>query len=136
MFSYLQDLAALVDSQQEQIDKVAEQTEEAKETTRSGLEHIQQSVMGLCGPVSSSDPKNNDFQKLRVGEEFKWTMPFETISDDMRASAQDVFKFGRDILEDIQENVETMENPIACAPVTFDNCHDMRATQPTDMRVS
>jgi hypothetical protein len=132
MFSYLQDLAALVDSQQEQIDKVAEQTEEAKETTRSGLEHIQQSVMGLCGPVSSRDPMKNDTQKLRIGEEFNWTMPFETISDDMRASAQDVLKFGRDILEDI----ETMENPIACSPVAFDECHDMRANQPTDMRVS
>jgi hypothetical protein len=93
--------------------------------------------MGLCcGPVSLSDPKNNNFQKLPVREEFKWTLPFETISNDMQASAQDILKFGRDILEDIQENVETMENPIACAPVTVDNCHNMRATQPMDMMVS
>jgi hypothetical protein len=98
----------LVDSQQEQIDKVAETTEYSKSNTRAGLEKIQQSVLGLCGPVSTSEqPKEGE---LRGGEKFKWSMPFETISDDMRAVQQDVLKFGRDLMEDLQGERKSILN--------------------------
>jgi hypothetical protein len=127
----------LVDSQQEQIDNIADTTEYSKSNTRSGLEHIQQSVLGLCGPVSTSkQPEEGD---LRVEEEFKWSMPFETISDDMRAVQQDVLKFGRNLMEDLQENVQNkiIENPggLGCAPIEFD-CQDMGAERTTDTRLS
>lgn len=117
-----QDLANLVDGQQEQIDKLAENTDEARANTRSGLEQIQQSVLGLCGPVDVTSPPRKETRPdgVRVSEEFKWSMPFETISDDMRAVQQDVIKFGRNLMEDLQENVQTIENPISgCGPAAF-----------------
>ncbi|KAL3938329.1 MAG: hypothetical protein SGBAC_006744 [Bacillariaceae sp.] len=45
-----QDLAGIVDGQQEQIDKLADRVEESKSNTKHGLEQIQEAVMGMCAP--------------------------------------------------------------------------------------
>lgn len=49
-----QDLAGLVDTQQDQIDRIGEAAEESKARTKSGLEHIQQGILALCGPSEAS----------------------------------------------------------------------------------
>ena len=52
--AFVQDLAAMVDSQQNQIDRIGEVAEESKARTQSGLEHIQQGLLALCGPTEAS----------------------------------------------------------------------------------
>lgn len=44
-----EDLAGIVDGQQEQIDKLADTVEESKANTRKGMEHFHQAVIGMCG---------------------------------------------------------------------------------------
>jgi hypothetical protein len=44
-----QDLAALVDGQQEQIDKLEEHAEETKANTKAGLEQFQYTMWKMCG---------------------------------------------------------------------------------------
>ena len=105
----------MVDSQQDQIDRIGEATDYSRANTRAGLEQIHQTVWGLCGERPAEKPISRD--ELRVQEEFKWSMPFETISDDMRAVHRDVMKFGTALLEDIKENVEM--NGMTCAPIGF-----------------
>jgi hypothetical protein len=123
---FQQDLAALVDGQQEQIDKVAEGTEESKAHTKAGLEHIQQGILGMCGPMSTSEecPKDG----VRVGEEFQWSMPFETLGGDMLAVHQDVMRFGRNLMEDLQENVQEKILEKGCTNVASD-CHATETTR-------
>ena len=52
-----QDLAGLVDGQQEQIDHLVDKVEESKANTRQGLEHIHESIQGMCGPHNAGDSK-------------------------------------------------------------------------------
>jgi hypothetical protein len=124
-------LANLVEGQQEQIDGIADRNEDSRARTQSGLEQIQQAALGMCGPLNqSTDTRKVKDGDLRVEEEFKWTMPFETISDDMRAVREDVVKFGIDLMEDMQVDVDS--NPIACAPVSFDFHNDRPKSQQTE----
>ena len=44
-----EDLAGLVDDQQEQIDRLVENVEESKANTRQGMEHIHEAISGMCG---------------------------------------------------------------------------------------
>ena len=120
----LQDLAALVDGQQEQIDRIAETMDYSKGNTRAGLEEIQKSTWGLCGSHAASTSKQTSAGDSRGGEEFKWSMHFETIGDDMR-------RLGRNLMVDLQENVQIslIENaggcgPVNCGHVGFD-CQDL-----------
>jgi len=50
-----QDLADIVDGQQEQIDKLADRAEESKSNTKYGLEQIQEAVRGMCAPLETTD---------------------------------------------------------------------------------
>lgn len=99
----------MVDDQQDQIDRIGDATDEAKANTRSGLEHVQYGFAGLCGPLGGGgggqvDKKPTE-EGYRVQEEFKWSMPFETLGDDMRAVQADVFQFGRELIEDLQDTM-------------------------------
>lgn len=110
-----QDLAALVDGQQEQIDKIAEGTEESKANTKQGLHAVRHGFLaGMCVPLNHSDQvleekkdgeEPQDGAGFRVDEDFRWSMPFETLGDDMRAVQADVLQFGHDFLEDLQDSV-------------------------------
>ena len=127
-----------MDGQQEQIDKISKENGDSKARTKSGLEQIQQVALGMCGPLNKtfeqsttdsttkkSQQKERDF---RVGEEFKWTMPFETISDDIRAVQQDVVRFGRDLVDDLDVD----SNPLTCAPINLDCRQGDPKSQTTD----
>ncbi|CAJ1951572.1 unnamed protein product [Cylindrotheca closterium] len=50
-----QDLADIVDGQQEKIDNLADRVEESKSNTKYGLEQIQDAVMGMCAPMETGD---------------------------------------------------------------------------------
>ena len=89
----------------------------------SGFDKIQESSWGLCGgsvptqPASKADvPRLRP--KLRVDEEFNWSMPFETITDDMRDVQQDIIQ----VMEDLQENYLDTKYPLSCcsARITSD----------------
>ena len=57
----------------------------------------------------SSRYSKSQFQRNgshRIGESFSWSMPFETLQDDFRSVQKDVFQFGREIVEDISENLD------------------------------
>lgn len=96
----------MVDDQQDQIDRIAEATEESKANTRQGLEQVKHGIFGLCVPLGGEEgDKKEREQGYRVQEEFKWSMPFETLGDDMRAVTDDVFQFGRGFIEDLQDTL-------------------------------
>lgn len=137
-----QDLAALVDGQQEQIDKIAEGTEESKANTKDGLHSVQNGFFAMCvplnGQVDGDDGKKKDRnigvaatnknstkdgeEGFRVQEDFRWTMPFETLGSDMRAVQADVVKFSQELMEDLQENV--VQGRLSGCSQAFD-CHDV-----------
>lgn len=52
-----QDLATLVDGQQEQIDKLGEHAEETKANTKAGLEQFQYRMWKMCGEQQEQDTK-------------------------------------------------------------------------------
>jgi len=111
----------MVDGQQEQIDKVAENMDEAKINTRAGLGQVQQGFLNFCGPVDGVIDEDIQMAQrgeegYRVNEEFQWTMPFETLGDDMMAVQADVLRFGRDLVEG--RLLET-----GCSAQAFE-CHD------------
>lgn len=60
------DLAGLVDGQQEQIDKIAEETEYARTQTRAGLEKLQESILEMCG---LEPPEQDTTQRSESQEE-------------------------------------------------------------------
>ena len=113
-----QDLAALVEDQQDQIDHLDEVTDEAKATTRDGLKQVQATIFGMCageGQVDEDVQRGLDAQKprqgesgeegYRVGENFDWNMPFETLGKDFQAVQIDVMKFGEGLWDDLQDSV-------------------------------
>ena len=101
----------MVDDQQEQIDNIADNAGYSRAATQAGAEHIHQYAEGLCGPLNVMDERSTTVAQeetartLRVGEDFEWTMPFETIRDDMRAVQQDVLQFGKILVNELQTNV-------------------------------
>ena len=95
----------MVDDQQDQIDRIAEATEESKANTRQGFEHVKHGIFGLCVPLGGQSDKKESEEHYRVQEEFTWSMPFETLGDDIKAVKDDVFRFGRDFMEDIQDTI-------------------------------
>jgi hypothetical protein len=125
-----QDLAALVDGQQEQIDKIAEGTEESKANTKDGLHEIRHGFFGLCVPLNGQVAEGDEQQDqpkageegFRVQENFQWSMPFETLADDMRAVHADVIKFGQGMMDDLQDHV--MEGPLSGCSQAFDCNHE------------
>ena len=95
----------MVDDQQDQIDRIAEATEESKANTRQGFEQVKHGIFGLCVPLGGQRDKKESEESNRGKEEFKWSIPFETLGDDIRAVQNDVFQFGRDFMEDIQDTI-------------------------------
>ena len=55
---------------------------------------------------------------LRVEEEFKWTMPFETLGDDMQAVREDVFRLIEDFSMD-GDSSSPMGSAISCSSLNF-----------------
>lgn len=98
-------MAALVDGQQEQIDKIAEATEESRANARSGLDEIQNGILGLCGPVVNSNIADGQKDNGNIASD-EWRVPFETLRDDLISMRTDVHKFGQRLMDDIQDNVQ------------------------------
>jgi hypothetical protein len=125
-----QDLAALVDGQQEQIEKIGEGTEEAKANTKEGLNQVRHGFFGMCVPLTTDGEAAVDEETttqeaaaeteagFRVQEDFRWSMPFETLGDDMRAVHADVLKFGQGLMDDLQDQVA--EGPLSGCSPAFD----------------
>lgn len=116
-----QDLAGLVDDQQDQINRIAEATEESKANTRQGFEHVKHGLFGLCAPLGGQLDKKEPDEGYRVKEEFKWSMPFETLGDDIRAVKNDVFQIGRGFIEDLQDTI--VQGRLSGCSQNF-NCHE------------
>jgi hypothetical protein len=55
-----QDLAAIVDGQQEQLDKLEEHNEEAKANTKAGLEQVQYTMWKMCGQQQQEQQQEAD----------------------------------------------------------------------------
>ena len=124
-----QDLAALVDNQQENIDKIADSVERATGDTRAGFDRIRQSSVGLCGMLEPVSPRKENTGKkpkhnFRVAEEFKWSMPFETINEDINDVKQDLMQVANDLMDELQENIKkrSKDNSIrvGCCTIPLD----------------
>ena len=76
-------------------------------------------MWGMCGPITDSEERPNR-GNFRVEEEFKWSMPFETIGDDMRAIHADVVRFIGGLQHNMQERI--IEDAV-CAPMRC-GCQD------------
>lgn len=123
----------MVDSQQKQIDTLADNVEEAKSNTRSGLESIQYGFFGdLCGAIPERDStldnnmrnspsttttannNNKNYNKDEMGyglpilEPFhQWTMAsLETLGEEITAAQADVFRCGQSFVDDIHDAVQ------------------------------
>lgn len=100
----------MVDGQQDQIDQIAERVGDSKSNTRAGLHSVRNGFFSslLCVPDESivlDELKHEKEGHFRVNEDFVWTMPFETLGDDMRSVQADVFRCGRDVVDDLHDRV-------------------------------
>jgi hypothetical protein len=109
-----QDLAELVDNQQEQINHIDQATDDAKANARDGLKNIQATIFGLCQGKGHTDDdvqrnlaaqRNDAEEGYRVGEDFDWNMPFETLGKDFQSVQADVVRFGQGLWDELQVNV-------------------------------
>ena len=119
-----QELAALVEGQQENIDAVEDNVQDAKDKVEGGLRHIEYARDRLCamGDESYSTPqcgggmgdvddgetstrkekgkkKDDSFERMypsSVGETeiFHWSMPFQTFHKDIKSVQKDIFGMG------------------------------------------
>ena len=82
--------------QQEQIVQVEDHIMDAAANARAGVDHIQQKFP-YCGNMESENRSKPP--RLRTGEEFRWTMPFETMGEDIKEVVQkDILGLGSDII--------------------------------------
>ena len=103
LFSFLsQDLAGLVEGQQEQIDKIAEETEYARTQTRAGLEKLQESILEMCGlePPEQDTTQRSESQEENI---------FNCISEADAAL----------ILKGMQQDVLEIGLVLGCNPADF-----------------
>lgn len=129
-----EDLADLVNEQQDQINHLDQVTEDAKANTHDGLKQVQARVFGMClgeGHVDdvveqSIQAQKNKEEGFRVDENFDWGMPFETLGKDLLSVQADVVKFGQGLWEEINGTV--VEGQISGCTNGF-GCHDRGATK-------
>jgi len=72
---------------------------DAKETTRAGVDRLQKKFP-YCGDAEKDGKKKRETPpKLRTEEEFHWSMPFETMGEDIKEVVQkDIMGLGNDII--------------------------------------
>ena len=112
-------MAHLVGNQQELVDQLADNLDNSKNNTRSGLGYLQNPKGGkrevsANATTSATIPtlkrtNQKSKSKLRVNEDFKWTMPFETISDDVLDVQKDIIKVmnvAKSILDGMQDSIQ------------------------------
>lgn len=112
-----QELAALVEGQQDNIDAVEENVQDAKEGVEGGLRHIEYARDRLCavgdesyntpqcgggmGDVAEEDissrRKGKRSGKIHDAEIFHWSMPFQTFHKDIKSVQKDIFGMGNDL---------------------------------------
>lgn len=94
-------MGRIVQDQQEQIDKVEDHICDAKATTRAGVDQLQQRFP-YCGNIDlngSGKDKRERPAHIRTEEEFRWSMPFETMGEDIKEVVQkDIMGLGSDII--------------------------------------
>ena len=84
-------MAAIVDGQQEQLDRIGEGIEEAHANTKSGLKHVQRTVQsGLCGAADTGKEKSRAVE---------WSFAIE----DMISAGDNMLKQGQKLLNEIVE---------------------------------
>lgn len=128
-----------MDGQQEQVDKVQDHINYSKAATQVGAERIHDAAIGICGQVDEAmedeqakERRLEACRNVRVEEEFNWKMPFETMHDDMRAVQKDVMQFGKDLIDDLKENVHNLDapGPFSCSSSSIQSlgvnfaCHE------------
>lgn len=100
-------MGRLVKDQQETIDQVEDKISDAKTTTRAGVDHLQKAFPFSCGvdtTTNDDDDNNNNANnrpppQIRTDEEFRWSMPFETMGQDIREVVEkDIIGLGNDVV--------------------------------------
>ena len=118
----VQELGRIVQDQQEQIDKVEDQINDAKETTRAGVDRIQRKFP-FCGDYGMDDDGDDKAEappKLRTEEEFRWSMPFETMGEDIKELVQkDIMGLGNDII-----SMTRASSMLQCSPADAEFADD------------
>lgn len=83
---------------------------DAAANTRAGVNHLQRKFP-YCGHMETERDESNKPPKLRTGEEFRWTMPFETMGEDIKEVVQkDILGLGSDII-----SLTSSRNILQCA---------------------
>ena len=114
-----QELAGLVDDQQEKIDRLEDHVADAKTNVESAVRHLgcftgrEQIMCGSSlafedsvgmnpslrhGSTATAEQMNEEYPDLRVSETFHWYMPFETLSEDITAVQKDVLGLGKNLI--------------------------------------
>lgn len=97
-----------MDEQQEQIDRVEDNMRNARAYAESGAEQIHRARMGFCGALDQtrSFPSSNFMRDPPPPEEaerqednFRWTLPLETLREDMIEVKKDLEGLGADIFK-------------------------------------
>ena len=95
----------------------------AAATTRAGVDHLQQKFP-YCGNTDENDNTGDETPRLRTEEEFRWSMPFETMGADIKEVVQkDILGLGNDLISMTKSpSVMRATSLLQCAPdEKFDN---------------
>ena len=104
------ELACIVDGQQDDIDALDDSVRDSKASVDAGYEQISclMDRQHLCGAMSFGMDDLYDGEEklehslsppvLEKGQSFDWYMPFETLGEDMSAVHRDIVGLGKDII--------------------------------------
>mmetsp|Transcript_17701 Transcript_17701/g.27103 ORF Transcript_17701/g.27103 Transcript_17701/m.27103 type:complete len:241 (-) Transcript_17701:44-766(-) len=116
------DLGAIVSSQQERVDRVENMLNEAQAYTGAGLEESQQAnrPYNLFASVSDDDSSiRSDENHKKAERKFRWTLPFETLEEDLREVTRDLEGLGSDLVTSSKAHLkEAAQALFRCAEFT------------------
>lgn len=94
------EIGRMLEGQQEQVDAVEDNIIDAKGNTDWGFHHIERAKFPFCGPIAGSDllEERTPPPQIVREEDFRWSMPFETMKDDMLEVQKDIVGLGQDIV--------------------------------------
>lgn len=91
------ELGRIVENQQEQINDVGDNIRYSRANAECGLEHITRANAPSCLHIAF-EQRREPAPEFVSDPDFRWSMPFETIGEDMKSVHEDIVGLGKDIL--------------------------------------
>lgn len=121
------ELGRIVHTQQDQIDTIEDNIRYARAGAECGNDHLKRANGPSCFDIAMEGYKGNDPDVKNIEDsDFRWSMPFETLKEDMKSVQRDLIDLGRDILLG-GAGEKPMLGPCSCSSNVVDNSFPAQA---------